>query len=84
MAWREDREGSEVGVFGLEEVMMSDGNFNRALLPHTPYASGLKMGRAQMRKRAVEGLRVLLSERCGELGADVREALVEDFAELLR
>ena len=63
MAWREDREGGEVGVFGLEEVMMSDGNFNRALLPHTPYASGLKMGKAQMRKRAVEGLRVFSLNR---------------------
>ena len=84
MAWREDREGGEVGVFGLEEVKMSDGNFNRALLPHTPYASGLKVGGAQRRKRAVDGLRVLLSGRCGELGADVREALVEDFAALLR
>ena len=84
MGCRGGGEGGEVGVVGLEELMMVCGNFNRALLPHTPYASGLKMGRAQMRKRAVEGLRVLLSERCGELGADVREALVEDFAALLR
>ena len=63
---------------------MSDGNFNRALLQHTPYASGLKMGRAQMRHRAVEALRVLLNERCGELSDDVRGGLVEDFATMLR
>ena len=31
---------------------MSDGNFNRALLPQTPYASGLKMGRAMATKKA--------------------------------
>ena len=33
---------------------MSDGNFNRALLPQTPYASGLKMGRAMATKKAEE------------------------------
>lgn len=33
---------------------MSDGNFNRALLPSTPYASGLKAGRAQARQWAQE------------------------------
>ncbi|MBR0274087.1 MAG: hypothetical protein IJQ59_08375 [Bacteroidaceae bacterium] len=31
---------------------MSDGNFNRALLPQTPYASGLKMGRAMATQKA--------------------------------
>ena len=30
---------------------MSDGNFNRALLPSTPYASGVKAGKAQERVR---------------------------------
>ncbi len=33
---------------------MSDGNFNRALLPHTPYASGMKAGKSIARVRAVE------------------------------
>ncbi len=32
---------------------MSDGNFNRSLLPHTPYQSGLKMGKAMARRCAV-------------------------------
>ncbi len=36
---------------------MSDGNFNRALLPHTPYASGLKVGRVQERMRAIEAFK---------------------------
>lgn len=31
---------------------MSDGNFNRALLPQTPYASGVKMGQAMVRAKA--------------------------------
>ena len=39
---------------------MSDGNFNTALLPHTPYASGLKTGRMQMRNRALTALQRIL------------------------
>lgn len=31
---------------------MSDGNFNRQLLPKTDLASGLRAGKAQMRARA--------------------------------
>ncbi len=53
---------------------MSDGNFNRALLPHTPYASGLKMGQTMMRakieKAFLEWLRAdrpeLSNEELGE------------------
>ncbi len=33
---------------------MSDGNFNRALLPSTPYQSGLKMGKQLGLKQAKE------------------------------
>ena len=40
---------------------MSDGNFNRALLPQTPYASGIKMGRQQMKAKAAEAFKDLLA-----------------------
>jgi len=33
---------------------MSDGNFNRSLLPHTPYSSGLHTGKAMARMKAAE------------------------------
>ncbi|MCD8266325.1 MAG: hypothetical protein LUC33_04130 [Prevotellaceae bacterium] len=33
---------------------MADGNHNRSLLPHTPYESGLRMGRAIARRQALE------------------------------
>ena len=46
---------------------MSDGNFNRALLPHTPYASGLKAGRAQERQHALEAFDKWLIEKHPEL-----------------
>ena len=32
---------------------MSDGNFNRSLLPHTPYHSGLQAGKAMALPRCV-------------------------------
>lgn len=41
---------------------MSDGNFNRALLPHTPLESGLKMGKAMARKAAVDAFRQYLEQ----------------------
>lgn len=33
---------------------MSDGNYNRNLLPYKPYESGLRAGRAQMREKALQ------------------------------
>lgn len=41
---------------------MSDGNFNRSLLPHTPLESGLKMGKAMARKAALETFREYLEQ----------------------
>ena len=39
---------------------MSDGNFNRALLPHTPFQSGLKAGKSMGRMQALEAFREYL------------------------
>lgn len=58
---------------------MSDGNFNRALLPATPYRSGYTMGRKQgiqvARKAMEHALRTHLPHLCDE---DVR-LLLETF-----
>lgn len=43
---------------------MSDGNFNRALLPHTPYASGLKAGKQIAKMKALELFREELKSLC--------------------
>ncbi|MBR1838118.1 MAG: hypothetical protein IJ786_01000 [Bacteroidaceae bacterium] len=40
---------------------MSDGNYNRNLLPYRDYQSGLRAGRAQTITRAVETLRGILA-----------------------
>lgn len=42
---------------------MSDGNFNRALLPSTPYRSGIKMGQQQLRAKADMVLPQMLKEK---------------------
>ncbi|MCI5451276.1 hypothetical protein MR532_05400 [bacterium] len=58
---------------------MSDGNFNRALLPQTPYASGIKMGRQQMKAKAAEAFKDLLAERLSGLNAEEQADLLKDF-----
>lgn len=60
---------------------MSDGNFNRNLLPYHPYLSGLKAGRAQMKSIAIEAFTQCL----GEQGYDAPaiEAHTTRFRELL-
>lgn len=60
---------------------MSDGNFNRQLLPHTPYHSGLQVGRQQMRQRAVDALRNILKTK--NLPATEQEDILRHFIELL-
>lgn len=40
---------------------MSDGNFNRQLLPPNSYRSGLQVGRQQMRQKALEALSEILA-----------------------
>lgn len=46
---------------------MSDGNFNRALLPHTPYASGMKAGKQIMKMKATELFKEHLHHLCPTL-----------------
>lgn len=62
---------------------MSDGNFNRALLPSTPYRSGVKMGFQQAKIKAKDVLTELLQERLPDINAKQRQDLVEEFANRL-
>jgi len=62
---------------------MSDGNFNRSLLPHTPYSSGLKAGKAMARMWAVEAFEEWLQTEQPRLTADERSQKVEAFTRLL-
>ncbi|MBQ9285891.1 MAG: hypothetical protein IJ209_06400 [Bacteroidaceae bacterium] len=63
---------------------MSDGNFNRALLPHTPYASGLKVGRAQAFAKAEQAFKVWLQSEQPLLDDDTLAQKLASFRRLLR
>ncbi len=62
---------------------MSDGNFNRALLPHTPYQSGLKVGKAMARKAATDAFKEYLKEQSPTLSDEALQQETERFARLL-
>ena len=62
---------------------MSDGNFNRALLPHTPYASGLKAGRSIMKMKALEAFATWLEQYQPDLSPAHRQEHLDHFRSLL-
>lgn len=63
---------------------MSDGNYNRALLPASPLAAGLRTGKAQMRQRALRALGTLITRHRPDLDPTARQQLLDEFAALLR
>ena len=62
---------------------MSDGNFNRALLPHGGYASGVRAGQASERKRSAVVLARLLEERFPELTEEEKLQVLKRFKEIM-
>ncbi len=62
---------------------MSDGNFNRQLLPKTELASGLRAGKAQMRAKAEKAFDEVVDSFVLDEG-ELKEAMKKRFMELLR
>lgn len=62
---------------------MSDGNFNRALLPSTPYRSGIKMGRQQAIAKAKEELRLALEQAQPPLTLEQKVSITLHFEKRL-
>ena len=60
---------------------MSDGNYNRNLLPYHQYASGLRAGKAQMHTRALKAFETWL-ENQGMPQEEINEKIIE-FRQLL-
>lgn len=58
---------------------MSDGNFNRALLPHTDFQSGVRQGRASERALAIDTLKDVLAEQLPDLSEDDLARVVSEF-----
>ena len=64
---------------------MSDGNFNRSLLPKGELSTGIKVGKAQMRTKAVEAFgKILEREELSHLSAEQKQALEEFFRQNLQ
>ena len=62
---------------------MSDGNFNRALLPSTPYRSGVRMGQQQTKAKAIESLRLALQQTGAFLSQEQKDAIISSFKLIL-
>lgn len=62
---------------------MSDGNFNRALLPHTPYQSGLLAGKRLCRMHAIEAFKDYLRTSRPDLDDNVVLEETERFRRFL-
>ena len=62
---------------------MSDGNFNRALLPSTPYRSGVRMGQQQTKAKAIESLRLALEQAEPPLSEEQKDAITKSFELIL-
>lgn len=62
---------------------MSDGNFNRALLPHTPFQSGMKAGKSMCRMHALDAFKDYLSKFHPDLDNDQLARHFDEFRQLL-
>lgn len=62
---------------------MSDGNFNRTLLPSTPIASGIKMGKQQMKAKAITAFKDTIKEKFPTLTDEELMDIVTSFSSKL-
>lgn len=62
---------------------MSDGNFNRNMLPSNSYQSGVRAGRSQMRIKAIQLVEELLQEELATIDEEKRVELLQLFRQRL-
>lgn len=60
---------------------MSDGHFNRSLLPRTDYQSGYRAGQAAMRRQAEAVFRHVMQTEFPHLSTEEQEAVCRAFKE---
>ena len=63
---------------------MSDGNFNRALLPKNELSAGLKAGKAQMRAKAEQAFKEIIERHFPDATQMQKDAALESFKKRLR
>ncbi len=62
---------------------MSDGNFNRSMLPSNGYQSGVRAGQAQMKRLAVEAFGRWFVENHPETTAEELKAAQKQYKQML-
>ena len=62
---------------------MSDGNFNRSMLPSNSYQSGVRAGTSKTKVKAMEALRELLETNCVEIPVERQNEIITRFREKL-
>lgn len=63
---------------------MSDGNFNRALLPKNELSAGIRVGKAQMRTKAERAFELTIEQHMPQIDQEQREQMYHTFMQLLR
>lgn len=63
---------------------MSDGNFNRALLPKNELSAGIRVGKAQMRTKAEQAFLETIDHFLPNLSSEKKQEMKEDFMNHLR
>ena len=63
---------------------MSDGNFNRQLLPNTDLSSGLRAGKAQMKMRAEQAFNEIVDTFLANEAEEKKATMKQRFMELLK
>jgi len=63
---------------------MSDGNFNRQLLPKTELSSGIRAGKAQMRVKAEQAFMAFVEDEFSDLSTEQKQQKLEKFMNMLR
>lgn len=63
---------------------MSDGNFNRALLPKNELSAGIRVGKAQMRTKAEQAFCETLRHYYPEMSESAQQEIKDYFMNALR
>ena len=63
---------------------MSDGNFNRALLPKNELTAGIRAGKAQMRAKAEQAFQETIEHLLPDMTDEAKREMKEEFMSRLR
>ena len=63
---------------------MSDGNFNKALLPKSELSAGIRAGKAQMRTKAEKAFESVINDFFSDIETNRNEELKTAFMNKLR